>query len=111
MSITYFEINSKHCFRVVSDGKTIYSLNIWPDEIPDSPRINFYGVKGGTTGFNQNAINARAKISWDKEMGEAILELDNLSLLPKFGEYKFTFDAFIDVLWDGVCCLLEAQGT
>lgn len=107
--ITYFEISSKHCFRVVSDGKTIYSLDIWPDEFPDSPKINFYGLKGGTAGFNQNAINAYAKISWNKEVGEETLELHNLSLLPKIGEHKFTFDAFIDVLWENICCLLEAE--
>lgn len=109
VSITTFKNGSKNCFRVVYNGKLIYSLNVWLDESGGTPTINFYGLHGASSGPDQNAINAYAMIWWDKEIGEGMLELHNLSLLPKITEHIFNFNAFVDALWDKICSLLEAE--
>lgn len=105
LTYSYFKRRDRDCFRVLYKGKAIYSLDMWLDE-QGSLIINFYGFSGGFIS-SDNAINAQAQISWNKEKGQEILELTNYSLLPYGSERVYDQDEFLEALWDVICAEIE----
>ena len=110
ISLSAFNREGKTCIRVVYNGKTRYSLDIWMGGISGDSSISFYGVQGQPY-FSSGATNAWGNIVWDKEHEELVLELHDMSLLGSFVSEKrsYTFEEFLNALWDKICNLLELE--
>lgn len=105
--MSVFDRDSRKCFRVVSQGETKYSLDVWMGGSFGDASISFYGVRG-TLRLSANAMNAWGTIVWNKELETVALELHDLSLLRHLGDtrqYKYT--EFLDSFWDKICDALE----
>lgn len=106
VSATVFDRQGKKCLRVVLDGETVYSLDVWMGGFGDST-INFYGGRGQLQSYS-NSTNAWANFHWSRDRGQPVLNVQDLSLLGHMPEERpFSIDDFIDAVWNKVCETLE----
>ena len=109
VSISKLNRDGRTCLRVVYNGETKYSLDLWIGGMLDDSSLNFYGVIGEPT-FSSNSVNAWGKLIWSKQKEEIVIELHDLSLLGDLGsELKYTREEFLDALWNKICDTLESE--
>jgi hypothetical protein len=110
VSLSVFNREGKTCIRVVYNGKTKYSLDMWMGGISGDSSISFYGIQGEPS-FSSGSTNAWGNIVWNKEHELLVLELHDLSLLGGFisDKRQYTHEEFLDALWDKICNLLESE--
>lgn len=90
---------AKTCLRILLQGETRYSLDMWIGGFGSDHGISLYGVPGEIRG-GENATNATAEMVWDKETGSIAVELMNFSLLRGIGDKKkFKQEDFLEELW------------
>ena len=109
VSSTLFDRKGRKCLRVVIEGKTEYSFDVWLGGMMDDDTINFYGVQGEMRS-SENTSNAWGDVVWDRERGAVALRFHDLSLLSIMGageDRLFAFPEFTDALWDVICDVLE----
>jgi hypothetical protein len=110
ISASVFNREGKTCVRIVHDGKTKYSLDMWMGGIMGDSGISFYGIQGEQS-FPSGSTNGWGKIVWSKERNVLMLEAQFMSLLNHFPteEHQYTYDEFLDALWSKICDILESQ--
>ena len=110
VSCTVFDREGRKCVRVVLNGETKYSLDVWLGGMGSDDSIGFYGGAGKLTS-SPGTSNAWGDIEWSKETDAAVLKFHDLSLLSMMpGDEKcFTFDDFIEAIWDVICDAIEAD--
>ena len=107
VSATTFEREGRKCLRVVIDGKTIYSLDVWMGGLGEDSSVQFHGGRGGIKS-SSNATNAWGDLVWDRERDQPVLAFHDLSLLSLLGQEKrFTQADFIEALWERICDAIE----
>jgi hypothetical protein len=107
LQITEMNREGKTCLRVVSQGETIYSLDVWMGGVSADDKLSFYGVKGKPS-MPGNSKNAMGKII--QESGECMLDLHDLSLLEPVGsDLTLSYDEFIKRIWDKICDSMEEK--
>lgn len=109
VSISKLNRGGRTCLRVVCNGETKYSLDLWIGGMLDDSSLNFYGIIGEPT-FSSNSVNAWGKVIWSQEKEEMVIELHDLSLLGDLGiEREYTRKEFLDALWNKICDALESK--
>lgn len=110
LSLSVFNREGKTCIRVVYNGKTKYSLDMWMGGISGDSSISFYGIQGEPS-FSSGSTNAWGNIVWNKEHELLVLGLQDMSLLNLFTTEKrqYTYDEFLNALWDKICNILESE--
>lgn len=110
ITLAVFDRGSHKCLRMVSDGKTVYSLDLWLGGIAGDSSIGFYGRRGSIADTSTNTSNAWAKIVFDEELNSTVIEFNDMSLLNHVAigkSQRYTYTDFINSLWDQVCDVLE----
>ncbi len=110
VSASVFNREGKTCIRVVHNGKTKYSLDMWMGGMTGDSGISFYGIQGEPS-FSSGSTNAWGSIVWDKESDLLSLELHDISLLQYFSTEKrlYSYEIFLDTLWNKICNILESE--
>lgn len=110
ITTSVFNREGKTCIRIVHDGKTKYSLDIWMGGMLGDSSISFYGIPGEPS-YSSGATNAWGHIVWDREKESLALSFQDISLLQSFKmeEQIYNYNDFIDALWNNICDLLESQ--
>ena len=109
VSASVFDREGHKCLRVVLDGETKFSLDVWMGGMLGDTSINFYGVPGESRG-SSGSINAWGDIVWDKDQEAFVLRLHDVSLLGHLGEdSQYTYASFVDAIWNVICDALEAN--
>lgn len=110
VSCTVFDRDGRKCVRVVLNGETKYSLDVWLGGVGSDDSIGFYGRAGKLTS-SPGTSNAWGNIEWSRETGSTVLKFYDLSLLSMMpGDEKyFTFDDFIEATWGVICDAIEAD--
>ncbi len=108
VSASLFEREGRKCLRVVVDGETKYSLDVWLGAMSSDESIGFHGQRGAPHGFGGNSVNAWGHIVWDRDAESICLELHDLSLLGHLGEdRRYTYADFLEKMWDAICEAIE----
>lgn len=99
-SLSHFTREGISCFRIVHDGKVVYSLNIWIGGIVSDHSLNFFGTPGEIRS-NQNATNAWGEMKWIKERNDVLLSFHDFSLFGGYssGERQLSSLEFVDLVW------------
>lgn len=109
VSASLFDREGRKCLRVVLDGETIYSLDVWMGGMSGDNTVNFHGGRGEFRS-SPGATNAWGNVAWDKERESVVLDFYDLSLLQLMGagnEQRFAFPKFTDALWEVIREALE----
>lgn len=107
VSATVFERGERKSFRVVVDGTTVYSLDVWMGGFGGDRTIQFHGGRGEFRA-SPGSHNAWGELVWDKQADGPVLDFSDLSLLGHLGQQKrFLLDDFTDALWEQVCDAIE----
>jgi hypothetical protein len=100
-----FERSGRTCIRVVKDGKTAYSLDVWMGGFTGDSSLGFYGIPGEPIAHEQSS-NAWGNMQHDGT--EVKISLSDFSLLGHLsGDKTLTPGQLIDAIWDKVCDELE----
>jgi hypothetical protein len=92
--------------RVMRDGRTLYSLDVWIGRDWGENTLCFYGARGA--GSSPGATNAHGTIEWARDRGQAVVKLMNMSLLQKMAtDYVFTTQELAEAIWEVVVAALE----
>lgn len=110
VSCTVFDREGRTCVRVVLNGETKYSLDVWLGGVGGDDSIGFHGGAGKLTS-SPGTSNAWGDIEWSKEADSPVLKFLDLSLLSMMpGDEKyFTFDDFTEAIWDVICDAIEGD--
>lgn len=107
VSASAFEREGLRCFRVVVDGRTVYSLDVGMGGIGGDSSVQLHGVPGELRS-SPGTMNAWADIVWDKNTERAALSFHDLSLLGHFPDNKqLTVEEFTEALWNRICDAIE----
>lgn len=111
LSFSVFDRNGHKCLRVVYDGKTKYSLDIWIGGVSGDSGISFYGVAGEMSSISSGSTNAWADIVYSRKHKCPIIKLQDMSLLETLSteEKEFTYGEFLEALWDRICNAIESD--
>ena len=108
VSNSLFDREGRKCLRIVMNGQTVYSLDVWIGGMSDS-NISFFGRRGENL-FSSGSMNAWGRMIWNREVEDEGLQFNDLSLLGHIsGEKTFTLTEFVDAVWDVVCNAIEEQ--
>ena len=112
VSATVFDREGKRCLRVVARGQAVYSLNVWMGGLGNDESLGFLDSPGPLDSpFSDSAIGASAKFVWDRQAGQSMLNVLDMSLFgfPRrgMGEQLLTPDELIEALWDKICDAIE----
>jgi hypothetical protein len=95
--------------RILSNEKTIYSLDIYKGSIGGSRNdhgIRFSYAEGRAT-FN-SGFNASGNFKWARQKDAVVLELLDMSLLSHLGGViEYTKEEFLHALWDKIRLVIE----
>ena len=95
--------------RILRSGTPLYSLDIFLGGGFGDNTICFYGRSGGG-GASEGASNAHGTVEWDRDRGEVVVRLFNMSLLPDMGrDYRLTPAELADAIWNEACEQIERQ--
>lgn len=109
VSASLFDRESRKCLRVVLDGETIYSLDVWMGGMLGDNTVNFHGGRGEIRS-STGTTNAWGDVTWDRERESVVLDFHDLSLLKVLGagnEQRFVFPEFTEALWEVIREALE----
>ena len=111
LSASVFDREGHKCIRIVYNGKTKYSLDVWMGGISGDSSISFYGVEGEANSFSAGSTNAWASIVFNQKLNSMALKLQDMSLLETLSgrEKEFTYEEFLDALWDRICNAIESD--
>ncbi|MCK4680040.1 TIR domain-containing protein, partial [bacterium] len=110
VQFTAFERSGRRCFRLVRGGETEYSLDVWLGDSFNDKSVSFLGSPGEFRPFSSGS-NATGEIIWSREKGQPVLKLMDFSLLDHMpsAQEEFTYDEFVDALWNCICDALESS--
>lgn len=95
--------------RILRSGTALYSLDIFLGGGFGDNTICFYGRPGGG-GDSEGASNAHGTVEWDRDRGEVVVRLFNMSLLPDMGrDYRLTSAELTDAIWSEACDHVERE--
>jgi hypothetical protein len=95
--------------RVLLDGMTRYSLDMWVGGSFGDKTICFYGIEGEPHS-GSSGCNATGEIAWDKNLERPVFVLSDLSLLRHSGDtHHYRYEDFIERLWHQICDVLESD--
>ena len=110
VSLSTLNRNGRTCLRIVSNGKTKYSLDVWIGGISGDSSLSFYGIQGKMSNFSSNTSNAWADVIWSKECDSIVIKLSDMSLLNMLGESReYTKEEFVNALWNKICDAVETE--
>jgi len=111
LSASVFDRNGHKCLRIVYDGKTKYSLDMWIGGISGDSGISFYGVQGEMSSMSSGSTNAWADIVYSRKHNRPIVELHDMSLLETFStkDKEYTYEEFFETLWECICKAIESE--
>lgn len=102
-TLSIFDRGDRTCVRVVVDGRTVFSFDVWVGGMMRDSGLSFYATSGEVQA-SHGAINAWADVVWSKDKERAVLEFHDLSLfsiVPGQAE-TLTTEGFVDRLWDRI---------
>ncbi|MCG8546680.1 MAG: TIR domain-containing protein [Alphaproteobacteria bacterium] len=111
VSASLFERGGRQCLRVVLDGETKYSLDVWLGGIAGGDeQITFYGGAGRLS-VGSNSSNGWGTVEWDRDTESSVLNYFDVSLLSFGGirDQKYEFEEFTDAVWEKICDALEVS--
>ena len=111
-SITTFEASGKTCFRIVHEGNTVFSLNVWMGGMVSDSGLSFYGTSGEIRS-SQNSVNAWGEMAWNKEKDQINIKLHDISLLSFIptSEKLLAKHEFVDLIWQRIVDEIENRTT
>lgn len=112
VSLSVFERRSHRCFRFVYRGDVVYSLDVWMGDSLTDKGLSFLGTRGECHAWGGGS-NAIGEVIWSKQEEQPVLKLMDFSLLGVLSsaDEQYTYDRFVDALWEQVCDALEAGET
>lgn len=107
-SLSAFKRGDRTCIRLVRDGRTLFSLDVWMGGIAGDKGLSFYATEGEIRA-SSGSVNAWAEVAWDGQQDRPVLRLSDMSLFGSvsFQERKMTFDEFIARIWDRIVEIVE----
>ncbi|MFC1514929.1 toll/interleukin-1 receptor domain-containing protein [Candidatus Omnitrophota bacterium] len=110
ISLSVLNRNGRMCLRIVNNGETRYSLDVWIGGISGDSSLSFYGIQGEMSNFSSNTSNAWADVTWSDERDSIVIKLTDMSLLDMLGESReLTKEEFVDALWNKICDAIESK--
>ncbi|MBB6053877.1 toll/interleukin-1 receptor domain-containing protein [Armatimonas rosea] len=99
------------CFRVESDSRTIYFLDMWlGGAIGGDKSLGFYDGWGNNSG-GSGAMTATATPVLSEESGEPVLEIINFSLLnSRHTQKTYSKEEFLEALWEKIVSTVDQLG-
>jgi hypothetical protein len=110
VSCSRFERGERTCVRVVLNGATRYSLDVWMGGMGGDAGLSF-AFGRGERGISGGGMNAWGSIEWGRVKDQPVLKLTNLSFISgRTGdELELTYEKFLDAAWDEVVKALEGD--
>lgn len=111
LEASIFDREGKKCIRVVNEGITKYSLDMKLGGMAGDSSLDFYGIEGEMDSFSRNASNASGIIKYSKEKGCNVINLQDMSFLEMYSaeEKEYTYEEFLDKIWERICNVLESD--
>lgn len=111
-SISIFEKGERTCFRIVSGGRALFSLDVWIGALTGDTGLSFYAIEGEIRA-SSGSINAWADVVWDKDREVVALDMHDLSLFSQLsgGEERMLIEEFIEKIWDRIVDVVEGEHT
>jgi hypothetical protein len=108
IQFTAFDRGGRQCFRLVREGETLYSLDVWMGDLSSDKSVSFLGSLGEFRPYASGS-NAVGEIVWGKSRSQPVLKLMDFSLLDGLsgGQEEYSYDEFVEHLWNRICDALE----
>ena len=91
--------------KILLNGDTVYSLDIYRNSTLGKNSIGFFGAFGEIHSTKGETTNAWGNFLWSKEHEDVVLDLFNASMFPVMAEKKkYTKEEFVNEIWR---CLVE----
>ena len=107
VSFTKFSRSGRTCLRVLSGGKTRYSLDVWMGGLTRDASIAF-SYQRGEAHFQSNSMNAWGTVHWSKERDVPVLPFVGF-MGSGHQEQEYTYNELVDVFWNEICDALEEE--
>jgi hypothetical protein len=109
-SLSVFKRGDRSCVRLVRDGRTLFSFDVWMGGIAGDRGLSFYATDGEIRS-SSGSLNAWAEVAWDEQQDRPVLKLNDMSLFGNvsFQERTMLFDEFITRIWDRIVEIVERR--
>lgn len=111
VSFSTFNRDGRTCMRILRNGETKSSLDVWMGGIGGDSSISFHRGYGELLHYSNTTYNGWGDIVYSIKHQEKVIDFQNLSVFSDFSEQtnlqQYKYSDFLDKLWKEICEALE----